>query len=328
MLDEVGTQGPLVEESKNEDPSNMAIDPFEKMGLPSKLTVESLTKYYAELEHGVLDLALFNMTDTIYVGCGCTDGSLSIIDYTKQKNRPYKRPVFRIEKGDEGERIDYNYLEDSTYFKEVLYEHSDAVTSIAANPNVMTEFLTASWDHTLQWWHFGESEIEYQNTMKSHNDRIYKAKWLENGMIISCGKDRTVKQADFDTGKAFLMAKNEKGAIMDFDVSDTLLAYAGEDGVCGLIDLKKPKELVHSFEMKNQSVLKVAFNPFAKGSRVALVAGDEQLTLYDFNANIPIWSTTKFDMSPCYLGWLNERTFAYSTYNAEIVIVGMQRDVP
>lgn len=83
--------------------------------------------------------------------------------------------------------------------------------------------------------------------MKSHNDRIYKAKWLDNGMIISCGKDRTVKQADFDTGKAFLMAKNERGAIMDFDVSGTLLAFAGEDGVCGLIDLKKPKELVHSF---------------------------------------------------------------------------------
>lgn len=95
VLDEVGSQGPLAEESKNEDPSNMAIDPFEKMGLPGKLTVESLTKYYAELEHGVLDTALFNMTDTIYVGCGCTDGSLSIIDYTKQKNRPYKRPVFR-----------------------------------------------------------------------------------------------------------------------------------------------------------------------------------------------------------------------------------------
>lgn len=40
--------------------------------------------------------------------------------------------------------------------------------------------------------------------------------------------------------------------------------------------------------MKNQSVLKVAFNPNAKDSPVALVAGDEQLTLYDFKANVPM----------------------------------------
>ena len=149
-------------------------------------------KFFVEVPYGVTSIEYFNLDsgNKELIVAGLDDGTIQILDYTKNKEKQsIQRPVFKIQKteGSQAETRPADLDHPYDYFKESLYEHSAPVTSIEKNFKEPSIFATGGKDSNVFLWNLeGESE-EVEFVTEINKSKLYKpgGSSLNQGYVTS-----------------------------------------------------------------------------------------------------------------------------------------------